>query len=459
MSRFISFMLLVMMLVGAGLYLAFLDSKAMSPVLRSQWGTGQFILDHLTALLALLPGLLAFGYYALGRKRDAPMREITLLRYLQFQEHLAKDRPHFVELNIDDGLSPPTGQTGAPSSPPRSSIDPKSRLARELENLSPRLWQFFFSSIALSLIFLALAAISDETFNNRGYVLGKLLSVGRDHAQMAEGMRGIVFTGYGVFAHTLVVLIHRIHSGALSSEFLLGAALRAALMMVIGFAFGLASPFELAADTEGGEMRTSELGILVYFVVGAFPSWGYEALRRKAREVLSPHSVEPSSLSLAYVDGLDDPTIDRLSELGISSIQNLATTPPVDLTLKTLYPFRQVVDWIDQAILITYLREHILEARRLGIVRASDLRAVYLQARCDGGIKTLKSVKPADGKDGPVLSHAQRTLLLLARRSGLGSSGLDAVCQRLLNNFQVIVFHELWRIPEEPCAQPQAPLP
>jgi hypothetical protein len=161
--------------------------------------------------------------------------------------------------------------------------------------------------------------------------------------------------------------------------------------------------------------------------------------------------VETSSLSLAYVDGLDDPTIDRLAELGITNVQNLATTPPIDLTLKTLYPFRQVVDWIDQAILITSLREHILEARQLGILRASDLRAVYLQARCDGGIKFIK---PRNGKDGPELSHAQRALMRLARRSGLGSSGLEAVCQRLLNNFQIIVFHELWRIPEEPCQTP-----
>jgi hypothetical protein len=447
--------MLLGMLIGASAYLYYLDASDMRSALRSQWGTGQFILDHLAALLALLPGTLAFGYYALGRKRNAPIREGTLLRYLQFQEYLARSRPHFVEMNVSDGMTP--------SVDPRvASVDRKSLLARELENLSPRPWQFFFSSIALSLLFLALAAISDETINNRGYFLGKLLVPGRDVRdvdRVAEGLRGIVFTGYGVFTHTLVVLIHRIHSAALSSEFILSSTLRAALMMVIGFTLGLASPFQLSSAMVGGELRTSELGILLYFVVGAFPSWGYEALRRKARELLSPDSVETQSLSLAYVDGLDEPTIDRLAELGISNVQHLATRHPIDLTLKTQYPFRQVVDWIDQALLITVLREGIVEARKLGIGRASDLRALYLEVLPHGGIKPFKPGGAQDGKDLPhsSLPHCQRTLMLLARRSGLGSCGLDAICQRLLNNFQVIVFHELWRLPEQPLEPLPAP--
>ena len=45
----------------------------------------------------------------------------------------------------------------------------------------------------------------------------------------------------------------------------------------------------------------------------------------------------------------------RLEEEGIENVQNLATADVTELTVRTHYNFRTLVDWIDQAILLTRL--------------------------------------------------------------------------------------------------------
>jgi hypothetical protein len=459
LSRSWSIALLVVLIVLAGVYLAFLDPLSPSDRWLLQWDTGrflldwlgrwgasQFILDHIAALLGLLPSILAFGYYALSRQRETPIRKSGVLRYLKFQhsiiEPAAKAHPYYLEMDIGDAQKDEAEERAW-----------EAHLEREFQNLRPRPLQFFFGAVLMGVLFLALAALSDYVLHNRGELTGVPISE-KEGIRMAEGMRGMVFTGYGVFTHTLVALIHRIHSAALSSEFLMGATLRGTLTMVIGFAMGLTGVFQAEAQ------RTSELGILLYFVVGAFPSWGYEALRRKARELLKPDNLRTSSLSLALVDGLDEPVIDRLEELGISNVQNLATTNPVELCIKTLQPFFRIVDWIDQAILITALREKICAARELSIRRASDLRSVYLESLPEG--IPFPKRQQLDGAEAEVIpmahTHAQKALLKLARHLQLDPSILDAVCRGLQRNLSVQVFQALWQLQEEERPEGQPPL-
>lgn len=406
-------------------------------------GMAQFSINHLSVFLALMPSFLAFGYFALGRKRQLHARRETLLRYLRFRHdvasYLSEGKPFFIEDDTDEE-----------EEDARSKRD---RVEDQLKAHRAYPGEYFFSALVLAMPFLGLAALSDAiTHGNETFVPALRFQAMRPEGALEyidEGIRGIVFTGYGVFTYTIVVLIHRVHALALSTEFLLSATLRATLMMVIGFAIGLTGIFFDEASRE-----TSNPGIFMYFAVGAFPAWGYEFIRRKAREVLLPHATQTNSnLSLEHVEGMDEATIERLEEVNISNVQHLSTVDPVELTLKTLYPFHRVIDWIDQAILITYLREHIGAARKLGIRGAIDMRGLFILARSSA--RPVNRPPGASTSAGPVAGEenffskdpsvmANETLRKLAAETRLDPATVYIIGTNLVDDFYVQLLGMLW---------------
>jgi hypothetical protein len=239
-----------------------------------------------------------------------------------------------------------------------------------LDLLRPRPGQYFFSAVLLAVPFLLVAVFSDVVNGIRGVEWYEHVN---PHYKGA--IQGLTFAGYGVFVYTIVVMIHRIHAAALSSQFLLTTTLRAIVMMTIGFAVGETGLFVRTLPNPTG----TQMELFMYFVIGVFPSWALEWLRKKARAILKP-GVVADNLSLEYVDGMNEVVIERFEELGISNVQQLATADPLTLTLRTFYPLSRVIDWIDQAILITYLRGNILSARELGIRGAIDMSGLYRAA-------------------------------------------------------------------------------
>ena len=67
------------------------------------------------------------------------------------------------------------------------------------------------------------------------------------------------------------------------------------------------------------------------------------------------------------LDGLDGLTVwhqSRLEEEDIENIPNMATADIVDLLVNTRFPAGRIIDWVDQAILLTYLRESTIDPGR-----------------------------------------------------------------------------------------------
>jgi hypothetical protein len=166
--------------------------------------------------------------------------------------------------------------------------------------------------------------------------------------------------------------------------------------------------------------------------MGAFPSWALQALRRRVVSIFQPTVPSQEALSLEYVDGVNDRITERLEELGISDIQHLASADPGELTLRTLYPLARAIDWVDQALLITYLRDKIGVARQLGVRGAIDMREIYLEAR----LRT----NPEDRTRTDLLDATERarTLLLdLSTRSGMPPQAIYNIGARLAEDYQV----------------------
>ena len=96
--------------------------------------------------------------------------------------------------------------------------------------------------------------------------------------------------------------------------------------------------------------------LLLAFVIGVFPMVVWQLIRSAANKTfrLALPSLE-SRLPLNRLDGLTVWHETRLQEEDIENVQNMATADIVDLLVDTRIPAVRVIDWIDQAILLTQL--------------------------------------------------------------------------------------------------------
>jgi hypothetical protein len=94
----------------------------------------------------------------------------------------------------------------------------------------------------------------------------------------------------------------------------------------------------------------------VAFVVGFFPLVGLQALQRVTSRALR-RFVPPvtSDYPLDQLDGFNLWYEARLTEEGVEDMQNLTTMNLVDVILHTRVPPGRLVDWTDQAFLLTHL--------------------------------------------------------------------------------------------------------
>ena len=77
-----------------------------------------------------------------------------------------------------------------------------------------------------------------------------------------NGLDGLVYAGYGAFIYTLILVISRLNSSAMTGKFLAVSAVRSAIALVLGFT---------AADTNIFSGLTTNQGLFVLFFIGLFP--------------------------------------------------------------------------------------------------------------------------------------------------------------------------------------------
>jgi len=238
-----------------------------------------------------------------------------------------------------------------------------------------------------------------------------------------KAINGFLFAALGAFVSVMWRMINRINANALTSRFMFTASLRSTIAMMIGLAAGQFDLFSfLKAD---GAMES------LFFLTGLFTDWALTSLRARARTVFQQPDSACDRLPLCFVDGLDDGVIDILDEIGIWDIEHLATSEPAELTIRTLYPFNRINDWIDQAILISYFRRDIVVARKLGISSAIDLALTYSYTMGD----------QADARR----DNASKVLDELATKAGMSRACLDLMCLNLWFDYTVEQLYRFWQ--------------
>jgi hypothetical protein len=278
-------------------------------------------------------------------------------------------------------------------------------LSDDLEAHAPTLASMVWAAALLTSVFAIPAIVSHGSLNAM--------------KGLTEAQRGIVFSGLGVWVLIVFRTIGRINAGGLNARFLITASLRAAVAMMLGYFAGAVEYFR-----EG-----SVVGPTAYFLVGiAYPMF-YDSLLDKASKLFGREKPVTKELPLKMIDGVDDDTADILTELNIASVQHMATSDAGVLTVRSLFPFGRVVDWIDQAILITYFREGIVTLRTYGVRGSIDFVSMMEPI-----------VKNTTDKD-----EAAKTLAEIAGKLGIPSESLYTLGLSIYYDYRVNLLARLWQ--------------
>ena len=241
-----------------------------------------------------------------------------------------------------------------------------------------------------------------------------------------NGVQGMMYAGLGAYVAVLYYMVGRLYANALSSRFLLTSALRTASAVVIGWVFGIVG---VAALVEPGNAGTTSTGALasngVLFLIGLFHNSAIDMMRTRAMRIFGRAEQDDDGVALTSIEGIDVTTADLLAEYGVGSVQHLATAEPGELCDRTLLPLDRIVDWIDQAMLVRYLRKNIVTARALGMRGAINLAIVHMRT------------------DGRPDSDETKLLTSLAEKVGLPFAAIDTIGREMRNEYMVGLIYEL----------------
>jgi hypothetical protein len=251
----------------------------------------------------------------------------------------------------------------------------------------------------------------------------------------ANAVNGLLFAALGAYVSVLWRMVIRINANALTYRFMFTAALRSAIALIIGLTAGQLDLF--------GFLKTNGPREALFFLAGLFTDWAIGLLRSRARNVFQVGDTGCDRLPLCLVDGLDDGVIDILDEIGIWDVQHLATIDPGELTLRTLHPFNRVLDWIDQAILISSLRRNISVARDFGVRGAIDLMTLYSYTHL-GDEAQAATTKAA----------AEKVLDGIAQKSGMSKESLQILAAAYWFDYTVNLLYSLWQRLSDNSEQP-----
>jgi hypothetical protein len=326
--------------------------------------------------LGILPGAIAVIYHLLlANTRRAQGREV-LERYYALRNARESARVQDTAMNLEGQDNSPVGAIAA--------------------------------SLFLTGIFLLIAVFAGyEASSVRGPV--------------ANGVQGMMYAGLGAYVAVLYYMVARLYANALSSRFLVTSALRTASAVALGWVLGIVGITAFAGEPAAGAAGSSSqalAGNAVLFLVGLFHNMAIDSLRARARKLFGAAAMDADEVPLTAVEGIDDTTAELLTEHGVATIQHLATSEPGDLCDRTILPLDRVVDWIDQALLIRYVKAAIPFSRGLGIRAATDLALVHMRG------------------DSALLNS-------LSEKSGIPPAAIDHIARELRDNYMVALIYEI----------------
>ena len=154
--------------------------------------------------------------------------------------------------------------------------------------------------------------------------------------------------------------------------------------------------------------------VALYVMAGFSPRYAVgviESLAKRLMPGISTTSIAARVVPVNQVRGISDEIAVRLAEEGITSVTAMAYSNPIRLLRNTRFDKRQILAWIDCALLMDSLPEHWAALERVGITNATSLRwyALSRDARSENGVNRLAELATVAGVDrNGVLSAGER---------------------------------------------------
>jgi hypothetical protein len=200
----------------------------------------------------------------------------------------------------------------------------------------------------------------------------------------------------------------------------------------------------LRMETPLPDDKTWWAGGVVLFFAGYAPRRVIAAIEQAAIQLLKigGSAVAPTrQVPLSQIRGIGPQIEDRLSEEGIDDVNALASAEPIRLFRNTSFDLRQVITWIDEAILMVTLPRHWQALEEEGITGAIDLAWYQPPAlpRVASGIGTAAPLVAAAEieRQQKKMQDAEGLIRNLAVKIKMDPDNLMATIERLYEDHQV----------------------
>jgi hypothetical protein len=172
----------------------------------------------------------------------------------------------------------------------------------------------------------------------------------RNHV-LAHTLIAFAFGFLGAYVYSITQLVRGYFTTDLNASSFVASTTR----MVV--ASTVAMVVASAASVMVGETVLATSLPLVAFFFGYFPNRAMRVLERIAGRVLTTLVKEESwgETSLNKISGTNINHVFRLEREGFDNAENLACADPIELAMRTGFPYVQVKSWIDEARLLIHL--------------------------------------------------------------------------------------------------------
>ena len=126
----------------------------------------------------------------------------------------------------------------------------------------------------------------------------------------------------------------------------------------------------------------NDAALIIAFAAGAFPlPMIARIVRQDAQKRLGvTASADTQADLITKLLGVDDAVFERMREIGITSIGQMAWADPISLTMRTNMSFMFMLDLVSQALAWSYLGEKLETLRPMGLRGAFEIRVLMNEA-------------------------------------------------------------------------------
>ena len=188
-------------------------------------------------------------------------------------------------------------------------------------------------------------------------------------------MVGAAYGLAGAYCQVLLSLGYRTFRNDVSPGAAMWCAITLAVGPIVAGVFGMF--WDSSQSTPGADETARHFHIALFFVAGFSPRYAIgllEGLVKTGWKFTHRPDVHRSrALPVTQLRGVTIDVAERLSEEGITSVTGMALADPVRLLRNTRYDKRQIVGWIDCALLMDAMPRQWEDLEGVGLCNATEI--------------------------------------------------------------------------------------